>query len=204
MASQKASPYRKHESLPSRREPPLELIYHPSGSDLQIAPVRRVLRTAFLAAPIAIGLALFGAPTSSTFVMGGAIVFAVWRWRQSADVTGIRLRYEDDQLLITFGRSDVPLRVPLRHLRNVQLDSKTIAKVSREVRPDGVMSMSGRPMVVDVSRVVLVLADPEDPLRLTEDYVSHSECLEWLGKIRLFLRLHGWVPEDERARPGES
>lgn len=204
MASQKASPYRKHESLPTRREPPLELIYRPSGSDRQIAPVRRALKTALLAAPIAIALALFGAPTSSTFVMGGAIVFAVWRWRQTADMSGIRLRYEHDQLLITFGRSDVPLRVPLRHLRNIQLDSKTIAKVSHEVRPDGVISMSGRPMVVDVSRVVLVLAEPEEPIHLTEDYVSHSECLEWLGKIRLFLRLHGWLPEDERAHPDEG
>jgi hypothetical protein len=24
------------------------------------------------------------------------------------------------------------------------------------------------------------------------------ESIEWLGKIRSFLRSHGWVPEDER------
>jgi hypothetical protein len=28
------------------------------------------------------------------------------------------------------------------------------------------------------------------------------ENVEWLGKIRSFLRAHGWVPEDERGHDG--
>jgi hypothetical protein len=28
--------------------------------------------------------------------------------------------------------------------------------------------------------------------------LPHFEATDWLGRIRVFLRKHGWVPEDER------
>ena len=29
--------------------------------------------------------------------------------------------------------------------------------------------------------------------------MAHADSVEWLGKIRVFLRSHGWLPEDERT-----
>jgi hypothetical protein len=50
---------------------------------------------------------------------------------------------------------------------------------------------------VDTARIVLIGASGRE-VRLTEDYLSHMHATEWMGKIRVFLRKHGWLPEDER------
>jgi hypothetical protein len=39
----------------------------------------------------------------------------------------------------------------------------------------------------------------EEPVHVPDERVTSIEAQEWHGKIRVFLRKHGWVPEDERA-----
>jgi hypothetical protein len=49
------------------------------------------------------------------------------------------------------------------------------------------------------SRAVRMLTSSTSPFPLVgEGRAPHSEATTWLGKIRVFLRKHGWVPEDER------
>jgi hypothetical protein len=90
-------------------------------------------------------------------------------------------------------------RYGLTELTNVRLDIKTIQRVQEggsaipamrfidsKVGPD-----------LDTARIVFVTDDGTE-LPLTQDYLSHTDSSEWLGKIRVFLRKHGWVPADER------
>jgi len=49
----------------------------------------------------------------------------------------------------------------------------------------------------DVSRILLVTCDQDIPL--TDEYLSSSYTTESFGKMRRFLRSHGWLPEAERA-----
>lgn len=41
---------------------------------------------------------------------------------------------------------------------------------------------------------------PDGSIYVPEDRVTPIEAQEWYGKVRVFLRKHGWVPESERAR----
>jgi hypothetical protein len=50
---------------------------------------------------------------------------------------------------------------------------------------------------VDRTRIVFVLADGRT-IALTEDHLRYSQTNEAFGRMRLFLRKHGWLPEDER------
>ena len=34
---------------------------------------------------------------------------------------------------------------------------------------------------------------------LTPRYTVYTECTERFGKLRVFLRKHGWLPADERG-----
>ena len=49
---------------------------------------------------------------------------------------------------------------------------------------------------VDQKRIMLVGKTGSVPL--TEAYLASVDVTEWFGKIRVFLRKHGWVPESER------
>jgi hypothetical protein len=89
--------------------------------------------------------------------------------------------------------------IALRDLLDVELDTRSIEKSQPQVRPDGVMD-TGQSLSLDVSRLALVVADRDGVVLLSDAYASYSESLEWLGKVRQFLRRFGWVPEDERDR----
>jgi len=90
-------------------------------------------------------------------------------------------------------------QVPLREIEAVELDTREIERVERE---GGVVGqLTGQTRVAppsNESRIVLRLAEPHPPIALTDDRIRHSEALEWMGKIRVFLRGQGWLPETER------
>jgi hypothetical protein len=87
----------------------------------------------------------------------------------------------------------------LSHLADVALDVKTIERVS-----DGGGAIPALRLIdskvgpkVDTARIILVDGDGRE-VCLTEDYLPHSMATDSLGKIRVFLRKNGWIPEDER------
>jgi len=40
---------------------------------------------------------------------------------------------------------------------------------------------------------------PSEPIFVPEERITPIEAQEWLAKVRVFLRKHGWVPESERV-----
>jgi hypothetical protein len=59
-------------------------------------------------------------------------------------------------------------------------------------------------MPVDVARIALVCAPTVEPIELTKAYASHSEVVERIAKLKMFLRAHGWLPIDEREQEARS
>jgi hypothetical protein len=128
-------------------------------------------------------------------VIGVVIVAA--RIQSSKDSGRTILTINDGQLVLAKGGGKEIARTNLADLVNVTLDSKEIFKAQRVVRPDGIATTGGS-LSVDVARIVLVRSSPHEPITLSETFISKSECLEWFGKIRVFLRKQDWLPEDER------
>ena len=140
-----------------------------------------------------------GAEGAILGLVGGA-AFGVRSWRARTKVVSTVLSIEDGALLVAVGdRWNDCESIRLGELADVALDIKTIQRV---MDGDGAIPAlriadSKLGPSVDTARIVLVDASGRE-VRLGDDYLPHSEATTWLGKIRVFLRQHGWVPEDER------
>lgn len=98
------------------------------------------------------------------------------------------LRVEDGTLEVTREKPQgAPLRIALADLVDVTLERKTHAAGGR----GGAAA----------ERVHLALERraPEGPVFVPEERVTPIDAQEWYGKVRVFLRKHGWVPESERS-----
>ena len=134
-----------------------------------------------------------------------AILAGTWTWWKRSKSGGVALlRVEDEGLRVLTGNGKKELaRFALKDL-DVTLDTKTIQRVT-----DGDSAIPAMRFIdakvgpeVDTSRVVLREGRREYPL--TEAYVANMEASEWFGKVRVFLRKHGWVPLDEREPVSEA
>lgn len=96
------------------------------------------------------------------------------------------LRVEGDVLEVTRERSKEPgTKIPLSDLLDVTLDRTTEA---------GARAGTAKERV----HIALERRAPEDPIFVPEERITPIEGSEWLGRVRVFLRKHGWVPEGER------
>ncbi len=55
----------------------------------------------------------------------------------------------------------------------------------------------------EIENARIVVVGKRGEARLSEEYLAHMEASEWLGKVRVFSRKHGWVPRDERDEHGK-
>ncbi len=143
-------------------------------------------------------------PAAGLAALVGGAAFAFWWWRRSGPGGGgVLLRVDGDELSV-LGAASKELRARLRlaDLVDVTLDTKTIRPVMDGNNPiPGLRMMNSQPLPeVDETRIVLVSKSGELPL--TEAYLANVDVTEWFGKIRVFLRKHGWVPESERDEDG--
>jgi len=133
-------------------------------------------------------------------VTGIALHLERKRARARANAT---LRTQGGKLSVSGLEPAARLETPLVDLLDVRLDTKTIQRVQEN---PGVAALRfihatvGPPL--DVARIELVTRDRS--VFLTEEYFSHSDSLEWKGKIRQFLRKSGWVPDSERVEDEPS
>jgi hypothetical protein len=133
--------------------------------------------------------------------LAGAAGYSVWSWRARKRRGGAVLRVQRDVLAVEIlGKHPFHDRLRLSSLADVVLDIKTIERVM-----DGGSAIPAMRLIdptvnpkVDTARIVLSLAGGRE-IPLTKDYLPHMHATEWLGKIRTFLRKHGWVPDDERG-----
>jgi hypothetical protein len=116
--------------------------------------------------------------------------------------TGLLLRVIGGDLEIrekTPAAESPVLRTRLRDVRDVRLDTRHIRKVESAVEAGQFMSHRVGPEL-DVARIQLLIEGRDGPVPLTEAFGAHMDAMEWMGKIRTFLRANDWVPEDERTR----
>ena len=197
--------YRTPAERGTEDRPPKELVYDAldeSRSGSQTALFQ------YFGLPIVAGLAMgaFTGPTGGLLglVAGGA--YSAWSWRGRKKAGGAVLRVEGEVLSVTVrGGKERNERILLGDLANVTLDIKTIERVTEGDSAIPAMRFIDAKVgpKVDTARIVLVSASGRQ-VTLTQDYLAHMSATEWLGKIRVFLRKHGWLPEDEREGPPSS
>jgi hypothetical protein len=184
-------PYRESD-LPTRApDAAHEIVYRPQSKNPHNSARRMYVRYFVIVMPVAGILAAFHWGASLALV---ALVIAWDVFRVRRERAGIRLALDGTDLVVGAGAE--PRRVPMATLVNVRLDTRVVSSTGAMVRADGILG-PGPSLSVDESRIELVVTGGE-PMRLTDAYFSQSDSLEWLGRIRRFLRAHGWVPEDER------
>ena len=191
------SPYREaSDSAAGERAPAvLSLVAHGrSDESSQVALFKAA------ALPIVGGVVLgfihrWGAPIG--LVIGAYIA---WKGMKQGPRKGVSLAVAEGNLVVRPSREKDP--ICLTEVRDVNLDTKTIHLVQEgpALVPQA-RFLSARPgPEVDRARVVIVTRNDGEVL-VTKEYLAHMDAVDWMAKIRVFLRKHGWVPEDER---GES
>jgi hypothetical protein len=130
----------------------------------------------------------------------GSAAAVLWTWRARKRVGGAVLCVEGDVLTVAIRDRHITYEsLQLEDLADVTLNLKTIERVV-----DGDSAIPAMRLVspkvgprLDTAQIVLVDTSGREVL-LAEDYLPHFEATDWLGRIRVFLRTNGWVPEDER------
>lgn len=187
------------EPAPSPGEaPPAELLYPAVDRERRRFTAVAAFQLVTLPVAVAALLSLFATPAVALFgLVGAAVLVALW-WR-GGDGTGVLLRVDGDELSVLVGRAKSPkARLRLGDLSDVTLDTRTIRPLMEGDSPiPGLRFVNSQALPeVDQKRIVLAAKSGEVPL--TETYQANVEATEWFGRIRVFLRKHGWVPESER------
>jgi hypothetical protein len=183
-------PYRESEVVGRVADVAQEMVYRPQPKNPHASARRMYVRYFVIVLPVAALLAAYHWAVSLALV-AAVIVWDVFRVRRER--AGIRLALDGTDLVI----GAEARRIAMAKLVNVRLDTRAVSSTGTMVRADGIIG-PGPALTVDESRIELLVTGAE-PLRLTDAYFSQADSLEWLGRIRRFLRAHGWVPEDERA-----
>jgi hypothetical protein len=139
-------------------------------------------------------------PIAGLMAMIGTGAFG-WRRRKGAAAStgeGAILRVEDGKVHVWLKHSKDNVRFRLRHLEAVQMDLRKVERL-QEAGPIPGLRLANATVAgaVDHGRIVLVTRRRE--ILLTKSYFSNTESVEWLGKVRVFFRRHGWLPPDERG-----
>lgn len=149
------------------------------------------------------------AATALATIPGGVpgVVFGlglggIWVWRSARRVRSVRIGVDRGDVLVSPGLSRAPaLRLPLVELQEVELETTSIRKARTEMRLGLVVPDPTPSLVVDESRIVLDFGEAGGRFPLLDEFSSSSDVVLRAGKLRVFLRSHGWLPQSER---GES
>lgn len=133
----------------------------------------------------------------------GAILAAVGLGRRASRC--VVLRVDRGGLELRLPKSRAPAHVALSSLVDVGLDTKHIQRMLEGGSPVPAVrfSESRAGPETEVARIRLSFDDGTS-IALTDTYVAHMVATEWMGKIRVFLRRHGWIPHDERPAEDDT
>lgn len=123
--------------------------------------------------------------SAAVVVLGLGIAFYVLR--QKPDLGRFVLRVEDGAIVVQRERAKEPVtRVAIEDVIDVTLDKE--------------MQAAGGRGGASAERVHIALhrREPEAPILIPDARITPIEGQEWQGKVRVFLRKHGWLPLDER------
>lgn len=193
------STYRSPAERPPSEAPPNDLVHDPRMRGTEQSATADLVR--ILALPSIAGLAVAGlaSPTAGILTAAGSLAAILWQRRRRGG--GVVLHVEDGLLEVRERRGgEVRSRVRLADLIDVALDTKSerLMHEGGSAIPAIAFAESRAGDTIERARVVLVRRASPAPFPLSEERGSHSEATEELGKIRVFLRRHGWVPASER------
>jgi hypothetical protein len=124
-------------------------------------------------------------------------VFGMYMWWRRR--TGGEVFYLDvDQGKLTVTSASVNETLGLLKLLAVELETKTIQRVQEGDSMIVGMRFIDSKVGAAVDTCRIVLRTESKTVRMGEKYIAHMDAVEQVGKIRVFLRKHGWLPEDER------
>lgn len=154
-----------------------------------------------LTLPLGVGAVLAAAVSVEAALVGfGLSSLAIYRWWRPAPERAV-FHVEAGRLRVRIGHSKTPqVDISLSDLVNVVLDTKTVqSALEGDSAIPAMRVIDAKPgFEIDEARIALVFADGRRQL-LTTSYLQHTETTEAFGKLRVFLRKHNWLPEDERA-----
>ena len=180
--------------------PPREHIFVARERDVNAAFHRVWIRTVLFGLTGGACIATAGSPWVAWGLMLGVLAWSIVSWRRTRRGEAIVFSVDEGRLTVTSRGDGRPLlaELPLKKLLDVTLDTKSITPVVRDTSYSAVageMKVRGE---VDIARIVLVPLAPAEPVALTDERLAHMDAVAGAGKIRTFLRAHGWLPEDER------
>ncbi len=186
------TPYR----APAERgltQPPRDLVYLAAGSTRRSKANRKLVGSLCFLALVSVPLWFTWTGPWLSIVL---LLIFVARWQVAKRPEVVTLRIHD------FGQIEVVLvdrieRRSLDALLDVELDNKVVAQTYAKTMVGAVEVATGVQPEHDVSRIVMVFDDGLR-LRLGDDYEAYTNVAHALGKIRVFLRRNGWLPDDER------
>jgi hypothetical protein len=191
-------PYRQEPSASADFSPAKTLVFDSLDREARRSADRSLL--GLLAVPLLAGALARGFTDSETLplvaMVASAIALGIW-WSRRRAADKVRLEIDNGELHVQRARMDS--RVKLADLLGVEFETKTIQRVEE----GGSMIMAMRiidsrvGVEVDTSRVVLRTTGPR--ILLGEAFISHTDTTETVGKVRVFLRKHGWLPQSERS-----
>jgi len=138
-----------------------------------------------IAVPVLVAgaLAKFISPTAGLVALGAGAALWIARWKPNRGRFVLRVIEDTIEIARERGK-DPPLRVPIADVLDVTLERKT-------------SQTNGR--VTERLRLALERKTPEETIYVPDSPLTPIEAQEWLGKVRVFLRKHEWLPKDERA-----
>ncbi len=181
---------------------PAELLYEPVVRNSEAGITAGLMQVILLPMVAGIVVAQFFAKEIALGV-GIVVGIAIVHWRRRAG-GGVVLQVRDGALIVERQRSRVRLAsIRLIDLLDVALDSKEEKAFQTSTNMPAVAFNEHRaaPSLIR-ARIVLVGRSGEVPL--TEEPGAHMDAVEQVGKIRVFLRRHGWLPDSEREEAPDS
>lgn len=199
MPGRSDDPYRSASQLPEPlAKVPTEFVYFASINERRNGALRRMAGWLWLGTSLCV-VALVLVPQLAAWVSGAFVAGVFGRWLH--DRRPERIVLEVREGWVRLASPSASEHFELARLREVELDTKSIAKAyADKVVGTAVVSLGVMP-AIDVSRIVLVLDEGEEGTRrivLGSDFEANSEVTAWLGKLRVFLRKNGWLPPGER------
>lgn len=195
--------YRKPVESGTSGEAPRELVYAPDGETVHrgVLTLGRVGIIFLGALPVAAIASMIWSDYAALVVFALA-AFVAWKAQRAwsrVETGAVRFRVEHGRLDVSrVAGHEKLVDVPLEAVEDVTLDTKTVQTSLEGGSMVAAVRVSDRIAGPEVDKARILLVTAGGAVRLSEEFGSHTAASEALGRIRGFLRKHGWVPADER------
>ncbi|HEY8077099.1 MAG TPA: hypothetical protein VIF62_23395 [Labilithrix sp.] len=190
-------PYRAPADRDEKKKNASTLVVTTDEAERHVGPARRFLQVFLVSSLLGSGLVMSGWGVAGVAVGVGGFAWAIARARKKQPQSGHELEVRNEAVDLRVRGVSIA-HIALAKLDDVRLDTKTFRRGSG-VGAASDLEFHGKRDAMEASLARIVLVDHhERETALGEEWLAHVDAIEWLGKIRKFLRAHGWVPADER------